>query len=229
MEKMIKPQFGTVPSWHSNRRGSIGCGLLIPLFIGAIFGTVGFCIMFFWGWPVLQKAKASTDWPSVKGVVTSAEVIRSRSDDGVNYRPEVLFDYTVEDEKYQQGNIRYDGNWSTNKSTYANKMVRKYKVGTEVDVYYDPNEPFEAVLEPGTSWMSYLPIGFGAIFFLIGAGLFLGTGGYLLFGMLLAGGAASGMVGKSPSSSQGNFQEENPYANTDSWEDDNRDDGFENL
>ncbi len=228
MKNIITPQSVAIPSWHSNRRGAVGCGLLIPLFIGAIFGTVGFCIMFFWGWPVLQKAKASTDWPSVKGVVTSAEVIRTRSDDGVNYKPEVLFNYTVDGEEYSQGNIRYDGDWSTNKPTYANKMVKKYKVGTEVDVYYDPEEPFEAVLEPGTTWMSYLPIGFGAVFFFIGAALFVGTGGYLLFAMLFAGGAASGIIGNS-SSSQDSFQDENPYANTDSWEDDNRDDGFENI
>ncbi len=227
----------TTPSWHSKRRGKVGCGLLIPLFLGLIFGIVGFCVMFFAGWPVLQKAKASVDWPTTKGVVVSAEVIRNRSDDGVTYRPEVLFEYTVDGEKYQQNHIRYDGDVSTSSITYSNKMVRKYKPGTEVVVHYDPAEPTEAVLEPGTTWSSYFLIGFGAIFFLVGAAMFLGTGGYLLFGLLLAGGAAGGVIGKPPStsSSQGSFEDENPYANPDSWEDDNsweddsRDDGFENV
>ncbi len=223
-KKLVQPGTGR----HSNRRGSVGCAALLPLFIGVIFTTVGFCVMFFWGWPVLQKAKASTSWPSVKGVVTSSRVVQTRGDKGVSYRPEVLFDYTVDGEKYSQGNVRYDGNWSTNVTTYANRVVNKYKVGTEVNVYYDPADPFEAVLEPGTTWLSYLPIGFGAVFFLIGSGLLLGPAAYLFLGMFLAGGAATGMVGKSPSSRE-SLQEENPYANPDSWEDDNRDDGFENI
>ena len=222
-----------------NRRGAVGCGMIVPLFMGAIFATVGFCLILFLGWPVLQKAKASAEWPSTEGTVTDSEVIRSQDDDGVQYKPEVLYSYQVEEEDYQQSNIRYDGNWSTNSPTYANKTVKKYPVGKAVDVYYDPEDAFEAVLEPGTSWASYSLVAFGGVFFLIGAGIFLSTGGYLLFAIFISGGAATGMIGKPPSSQESN-RDENPYANTDQWgdnkpnefdENSNRqhDDGFENI
>lgn len=223
MKIRINRQSQSLQSWHSDRRGAMGCGLLIPLFLGAIFGIVGLCIILFLGWPVLQNAKASQQWPSTKGAVTASEVIRSRSDDGVQYKPEILYNYRVGKEDYQQGNIRYDGDWSTSSSTYANRMVQKYPVGKQVDVYYDPDDPFEAVLEPGTSWASYSLIGFGLIFFLIGAGMFLGTGGYLLFAMFVAGRSAGSKTGNS-SSSQNRFQDDNPYANTDKWEDNKQDD-----
>ena len=50
----------------------------------------------------------------------------------------------------------------------ARKVVKKYPVGTELSVYYDTDDPSNSVLEPGTTWFTYLPLGFASIFLLVG-------------------------------------------------------------
>lgn len=198
-------------SWHPHRRGVATNGVIGSLVIGAIFGTVGFCLIWFWGWPVLQHAKASEQWSDTNGVVASSQVIYDKDSDGdTTYKPDILYNYQVNGKSYQQGNIRYDGSWASSRSTYARDMVRKYPVGKQVDVYYDPDEVSEAVLEPGVIWASYFPLGFGLIFFLVGAGIFLGVGGPLLLKMFIARRAASGMIGDS--GTQNGNQDKNRYS-----------------
>ncbi|MBL4884939.1 MAG: DUF3592 domain-containing protein [Planctomycetaceae bacterium] len=220
---------------YSHRRGAAGCGIIGALFMGTIFAVVGGCFMWFWGWPVLQMAKASQDWPSTNGSVLSSEVVSNRDNDGdTSYRPQIEYSYQVDGQDYQQGNIRYDGDWGSSNSSYAHKTVREYPIGKQVDIYYDPENVTEAVLEPGVTWASYSILGFGLIFFLVGSVILLGAGGSLLFAMFIAGGAASGLIGKSPT--QTGNQNKNEYSDdwdnnnqNDSTRNDDHDDGFENL
>ena len=47
-------------------------------------------------------------------------------------------------------------------------MTKKYALGTRVRVYYNPDEPYVAVLDTSVDWFTYFIIVFGAVLFLLG-------------------------------------------------------------
>ena len=100
-----------------------------------------------------EEAKASKEWPSVKGIITHAELIKSRDSDGNDmYSANVQYEYSVENKKYSDSGIRVSDAKTSVKSN-VKKTLRKYAVGTTVTVYYDPEFPNTAVLEPGTGFL----------------------------------------------------------------------------
>lgn len=151
----------------------------------SILGTLIFAVFFFIGGlmayqhltkPLAEEAKASKEWPTVEGVITHSELNKSRDNDGNDmYSANVQYNYSVGGEKYSDGSIQtLDG--STSVKSSAKKTVKKYAKGTKVTVYYDPEFPNTAVLEPGTSfWFGIilkLPLFFCVVAVLMVLGLF---------------------------------------------------------
>lgn len=174
-------------------------GFFATLIFGVIFTAVGFCVVYFLGLPMLREARASNAWPTTDGVVTVARVEskRERRDGKTKtmYWHHVEYRYAVNDEELTGDRVWItDGNSSANVSTFAKQAVASYPVGKEVTVHYDPAAPAVCVLEPGTTWTTYLPLGLGGIFFMVGV-LLLGS---LLFkiiaGILFVGTAATAYV-----------------------------------
>ncbi len=116
----------------------------------------------------LMESLEAMSWPTVVGEVTRSELkiethsIRTRSSNGIRgsakediYTP--LIDYTFEvDGKEFQGNrtkaIR-GGNLADRASVEA--TLKKYPVGQSVTVSYNPTDPEQCLLEPG-SWGGFL-------------------------------------------------------------------------
>ena len=136
----------------------------------SIFVVVGLVIMGF-GINSLSRASDGESWPSAEGVVISSEVVeghRSR-DSGTTYSAEILYDYVVNGETLSGNSITF-GEISTGNSSNARRYVNKYRAGKTVKVYYNEEDPYEAVLEPGvhaSTW--FIPV-FGAVFALFGSG-----------------------------------------------------------
>jgi len=90
-------------------------------------------------------AKAST-WSSTMGTVTFSTVERRRSSDSTASYPVVHYTYQVMGQMLQGSKImpgpESGGSW-------AHKVVERYPAGAQVMVYYDPNNPSDAVLERG--------------------------------------------------------------------------------
>jgi hypothetical protein len=146
------------------RRGCGGCAG--SLFFFLIFFTVGGGLLY-WGWTILQNARASASWPSAQGQIVNSYVSHSTdSEGGDSYSPEVTFEYTVNDQRYQDTRIKFGEN-SYSSNNRAQEVVNRYPIGQTVAVYYDPAEPETAVLEPGVTSGSYIVIGIGAIFVLV--------------------------------------------------------------
>ena len=149
-------------------------GFFVVLIVGVIFTAVGFCVVYFFGLPMLREAKASNSWPTCEGVVTVARVdSKQERRDGKTttmYSHHVEYRYTVDDRELTGDRVWItDGNSSSNMSSFAKNTVAKYPVGMEVTVHYDPAAPAVCVLEPGTTWVTYLPLGLGGVFFGVGA------------------------------------------------------------
>ncbi len=142
---------------------------LFLLLFGGVFATVGFCVAFFVGRPILNKAKASVDWPTVQGTVDSSEVVRSRDSDGdTMYSAEVVYSYTVDGRKFTCDTVWFGGDFRSSSSSSHHKTVHRYPAGRQVNVHYKPDDPTVAVLEPGTKWSSYFAWGLGWLFCTIG-------------------------------------------------------------
>ncbi|MBK8988939.1 MAG: DUF3592 domain-containing protein [Chloroflexi bacterium] len=159
----------------SGRNTGMGC-LGTILFVG-IFIAVGIGL-FIWGLNVLQKAQASQDWPTADGTIISATVREDRDDDGTSYFADVTYQYTAADRRHSSDNVSF-GQYGGS-SRHAEGIVARYPVGQRVTVYYDPDDPMTAVLEPGANFGSYLLVGMGALF--IGVALLVGL--FSLFGIL---------------------------------------------
>ena len=118
--------------------------IILGLFI--IAGFVGVL----WGWFIIAKARKTLRWPTVEGAIEQSAPT-SEADDLL---PHILFSYTVVAYTYQRTLEFPDG---TNPSPeLATSYAKKYPVGAKVSVYYNPDQPDQATLEPGLArgdWM----------------------------------------------------------------------------
>ena len=138
------------------------------LIFGAIFMAIGYVVAVYFGKPILDNAKASAEWPRVRGDVVSSRVVQSRgTDEKTKFRADVVYEYAVEGTEFQSDTIRFGMESTSSKA--AHSVRRRFPKGKEVMVSYDPESPEIAVLEPGASWGSYGVLGVGLVFF--GAGL----------------------------------------------------------
>lgn len=130
----------------------------------SIFVVFGLVIMGsgFYG---LSRASESESWPSVEGVVISSEVVTHRHNDGDrSYSPEILYDYVVNGETLSGNWIKHGNDFSSE----ARRYVNKYRAGKTVKVYYNVEDPSEAVLEPGVDFSTWTFPLLGAFIALLG-------------------------------------------------------------
>jgi len=162
------------------RRRNRKLGPVGSVVFGAVFTAIGLFVALYFGKPVLDKAKASEAWPSVPGVITHSDVASHTSDGKRMYRPDVRYDYQVEGQRYEGSTLWFGGDYSSSSSSRAGKVVSKYPVDREVTVHYDPEAPYESVLEPGAVLSSYAVFAIGGLFAVVGALLVLGG----IFGLI---------------------------------------------
>ncbi|TVR47340.1 MAG: DUF3592 domain-containing protein [Planctomycetota bacterium] len=137
------------------------------------FILIGLGVLVF-GINSLRLAIASSDWPSVEGVVVSSEVVSSRDSDGnTTYRPNVVYEYEVDGANFVGDRLAFGGSVGTSGGGSARSVVQRYPVGKVIDVHYRPGHPQTAVLEPGLGFAPFFLIGFGFIFFSVGLAAFL--------------------------------------------------------
>jgi hypothetical protein len=135
--------------------------------LAALFSVVAFV-------RARRLAGASTRWPAIPGTVTNSSVIEEQIEDDSNsdkttirkiYRYQVDLRYA-----YKVNKRDYIGTSATLAWTpvyglreQAEAEASKYKPGAPVTVYYDPERPGNAVLEPDNKQGSAAPLVFGAI------------------------------------------------------------------
>ena len=139
-----------------------------PITMGIIFAIIGGAIFIFFALPPLQYAAASKNWPSVPGTITKSEVQVFKRDGNTHYQPDIAYSYTVEGKKYTASKITVGDGSLDNNVTKAKRLQAEYPVDKEVDVYYDPDLPESAVLQPGTKSGDLMLAGISALFFFIG-------------------------------------------------------------
>ena len=140
---------------------------------GLLFFAVGVVFAYF-GYSSYQLGTQSKDWPVAKGSVIQSEIRESRRTTGsgtnkrtvTELRPEVKYTYNLDGQSYESSRITFG---AINKLD-AGKTVARYPKGKQIDVFYNPQKPDQAVLEPGTDPTGSLVfIGIGVILAFVGA------------------------------------------------------------
>jgi len=96
----------------------------------------------------------SEHWPSVQGkLVGESRSIRKKQ------RVHISYEYSVQGATYKNSRVNFQDDKSSKKT-----ISSKYNVGDSLPVYYNPENPEQSVLMPGSSLVSLLMKLFGAFF-----------------------------------------------------------------
>lgn len=133
-----------------------------------------------------QDGKETESWPATAGRVLSSSVdseTRTTRRDGrtqttTTYEPIVRYEYTVAGTVYTEDDVTAADFSGSQDRAY--RIAGRYPDGAATTVYYDPEHPKDAVLEPGADARNvYLFGGGGAVFGIVGLGA-LGFAGFFL-------------------------------------------------
>ncbi len=100
--------------------------------------------------PILARQYQSGSFANVKGEVLAGTVTQWTGSKGaVHYHPSISYRYEVNGQTYKGNRYRYDGHPSFYNEAEANQVLAAHPKGSEIEVYYNPDKPADAVLSPG--------------------------------------------------------------------------------
>jgi hypothetical protein len=136
----------------------------------AILGLAGCLFGLHW----MKKQADSKNWPSASGTITFSGWRESQDQDGhirTTSYPDIRYEYVVSERTYKNDQV---GFWNIplnrgGSGGIARDIVRKYNKGDSVEVFYNPNDPKDSVLdrELVSIWVLSIPL-IGGLFFGIG-------------------------------------------------------------
>ena len=123
----------------------------IIVFVLLILNIIFLGIIFF----MRRRMAAVRQWPSTMGTVSASYLERRSSSDGSTNYPVVQYSYQVGTQTYQGMKIAPGPEVG---GTGAGKVVGRYPAGAQVMVFYNPQNPSDAVLETKApaQWIMWL-------------------------------------------------------------------------
>lgn len=120
---------------------------LYPVILIAV--TLGGIGVSLWGWRVLKQAQLTRQWPQTTGMIETSEP-GSEHDDLL---PHIVYRYRIGNEEYRAPFRFPEG--TNPMPEFAASYLKKYPVGAEVTVFYNPEQPQDSTLEPAArgDWM----------------------------------------------------------------------------
>jgi hypothetical protein len=142
--------------------------------LGTVVAATGLGVLLY-GYRILTFAQVSRAWPSTDGEVAVSDLQRDEDSDGSTmYQAEVSYRYEVGGKPLVANRVFFGDGVSVSSSAGAVRRVDRYPAGSKVRVYYDPEKPARAVLEPGPTWHVYALTAIGAVVVLLGVGVITG-------------------------------------------------------
>jgi uncharacterized integral membrane protein len=119
-----------------------------------------------------SKARLSKNWLSTSGKIVSSELDAQTTTDEDGYQTttyiaNIVFEYQVDKTSFKCDCINFDYGMRTSNKRKQQSIVEQYPAGSQVTVYYDPDEPEQAVLEKRVNGV-FTTIMVSAVFILIG-------------------------------------------------------------
>ncbi len=151
----------------------------IVIVFGLIFAAAGLFLL----WQSVKEHRAcreSRNWPCVEGRITESAVQVTRRHHSTSYSPQIAYTYSVLGQAHFSTAVTIGATRTFSSYTKAQAQVAKYPLGQTVSVYYDPQQPAQATLEPGATGGAWATLLMGVI-----------TGGMgvmvLILGLVVAG------------------------------------------
>ncbi len=123
--------------------------LLIFIVIATPFLLFAFYMLWI-GLSARWRAEAAKRWPSVRGKILVSQVKQEHKQTGNGYRayfvPELLYEYSVLGKTYQGKRLNFNIAQGTSE-VWAKGIVNRFPVGQEVEVYYNPQNCAETILQ----------------------------------------------------------------------------------
>ena len=164
-------------------------GCMVPL-MGYMFLLFGIVMLVVGGFNILG-AQASSSWPTTEGEVLTSVVEKKRSrskrkknkairipspikistskpTESYSYEALVSYSYSVAGDDYVGKRLAF-GAITEGGQGRAEAICERYPVGSQVKVYYDPDDAESATLEVGIQGQVFFIPGLGAVFLLVGA------------------------------------------------------------
>lgn len=120
----------------------------------------------------LMRGIPTTKWPSTKGEVLYASVQEKyvRHDDSYDYSASIAYSYTVNGIQYKGSVIQRGLGEQLKNTKFLNAFytARKFSKGTLITVFYEPENPTEAVIKRGPDLATYIVLIVGLIFIVLG-------------------------------------------------------------
>ena len=145
---------------------------------GGILLGMGF-IMLLGAVRLFFQSSVSSGWPTEIGVVTVSEVSTynetrtyserespnsertvNRTETVTMHKPNIVYSYTLHGVRYENDRLSFFDGASEN-TALADSILALYPVGKEVTVHYNPDDPGDAVLEPGSGVALIVPLVLG--------------------------------------------------------------------
>ncbi len=138
------------------------------LFIVLAAVPLSLAVLGFDAWIAYDFARQvqSSDYPSVTGTITHSQVKarRTGSRGSVRHVLDLRFVYEVEGRKYEASRVRF---LSGSSSDEPGILARRYRVNSDVQVFYSPRDPSAAILQPGANGGDVLSLMYPGLFNLL--------------------------------------------------------------
>ena len=106
------------------------------------------------------RLNQSATWPKTDAFIVDSSVRDKGSQTKKRFCPYVIYRYTLAGVLYDSTNVRFDRDLSQcgTDRQWANDIIRPYRTGSTVPVFYDPGRPGTAVLEiHKVPWLKLYP------------------------------------------------------------------------
>ena len=135
----------------------------VVLGVAGVLALLGGGFLFL-GMRSLNAARASRLWPSTSGKVTSSQLMAGGTRSRPWYKAQVAYMFSVNGQSYTSEKLFF-GDSRSNSSGKQQALVDRYREGADVEVFYNPQQPAQAVLErrTGATNTIYLILGPGLL------------------------------------------------------------------
>lgn len=117
----------------------------------ALIFFIAFPFLIWKAWQTHQTAKASVSWPITTGTITKVERFKRL----FRWLPRIAYTYSDGEKNYSSERVSFVAGYRPKE---VDEVLGRYAVGQSVNVYYPPEKPADAVLEPGSNKQVTAPI-----------------------------------------------------------------------
>ena len=117
--------------------------------------AIGFIVF---GLFTMRETSRSRGWARIDGRVVTSNVTEFTGKSRTTWRPMVVYSYSVGSGRFMSTRIAFHSMASGNRNDAA-KIAARYPAGSRVPVFYDPQDPEQAVLQPGGNPWVFIVVG----------------------------------------------------------------------